>query len=165
MLYQWSSSESLFNEAVLPAFRTLRTATEFLKGKWSEARSIGRNSLGDSSVSEKIIFGFNSHLQEVAKQRPIPIEFRKRLKKQLIDQVDEVIDRLYSATSEKQREAETLHSSLVHSDWNAKHLSTIDNCLKVLVDAYVLRIKSVSNVILQYFKEVEEAIRRDACDL
>ena len=58
-----------------------------------------------------------------------------------------------------QREAEHLHASLVHSDWNAKYLSTVDKSLRVLVDAYVLRINSVASVILQYFKDVEETFR------
>ena len=83
--------------------------------KWSEARSVGMGRLGDASNSEEIIHGFNRRLREIAALRPIPIEQTKKLKKQLNEEVDEVIDRLYSATSEKQREAEHLHSSLVLS--------------------------------------------------
>ena len=162
LLDRWSASEATFDKAILPIFRKMRLSIENLLNKWSAARSSGLSRLGASGTSEEIISSFNHRMKEIASQRPIPLEIQKKLRSQLNEEIDEIIDSLYSATSEKQREAEHLHASLVHSDWNSNHLAVFDTSLKKLVDAYVRRVESVSDVIFQYFSEVEEKFRKCA---
>ena len=65
---------------------------------------------------------FNTRLRQLSHGKPYEGRELKRLRKLLNEEMDEVIDALYSVTSDKQREAERLHVDLSHSDWPSTQL-------------------------------------------
>ena len=114
----------------------------------------------DASVLERIVHLFNERIRSVNSERPYDGRTTKRLRKELQDEMDEVIDSLYSVTSEKQRDAERMHTELEHSDWPSARLASMDKALALLVESYGDRIVSVSHVVVQYFRVVEGKFRQ-----
>jgi hypothetical protein len=109
---------------------------------------------------EKIVESFNNQLKTVNSNKPYSGREMKRLSKLFQDEMDEVIDKMYSLTSKKQKEAEKLHIDLMHIDWPNKQYDLIDQSLTTLVNAYGSRILSISNVVLEYFRIVEGKFRQ-----
>ena len=157
---RWVGNEFAFNDSVLPVFRMLRASSDQFNKLWAGARARCLRRLADSSASERTLEVFNAHLREVARSSSVPPESQKNFREQLLEEMEEVIDALYSITSEKQRDAENLHTTLSNSNWSSEQFKTVDKALEILVTAYSKRISSVMQLISQFFSDVDAPFRK-----